>query len=287
MINKATYHRRRFVFQRSFRLCLICVIGMLLISACQPDATPVANVAPPTPTEDLTETLPPPIRYVLGTNTQGMDALRNEISASALVIPASGLTEESLLGTDYDVIADYGLVDGWEQSPVIPTVSLIINPNLDPLDNDTIANIIRSGIDGVRIINQTNMSGTVPMAISTIRLSSLKTEFANMGYPDGFELRIGVAEVPNSQAILQELSALNIDTDVVNGTLTTIATELTTNRLHLALVKWHSVSEKAIWTSAVGENNVIDLYQLAISYLASPNLQITYSDNGFPIASYE
>jgi len=262
------------------------MIGLWFISACQPEATPVANVAPPTPTEDIVETLPPPIRYVLGANTQGMESLRNEISQVALIIPVAGLTEESLLGTDYDIIVDYGAVEGWQQSPVVPTISLIINPNLAPLNDDTIANIVRNGVDGVRIVNQTNISGTLPLAVSTIRISSLKTEFANMGHPDGFELRIGVAEVPHAEAILQELSALNIDSNVINGTLADIATELTSNRLHLALVKWHSVSEKAIWTTAVGENNVLDLYQLPISYLASPNLNITYSDSGFPIASY-
>ena len=286
MFNQQTYHKERSVCGRSFRLCLIGMIGLLLISACQPEATPVANVAPPTPTEDIAETLPPPIRYVLGIHAQNIVSLSNEISQNALIIPASGLTEDSLLGTDYDVIADYGSVEGWQQSPVIPTISLIINPNLAPLNDDSIANIIRSSVDGVRIINQTNISGTIPLAVSTIRISSLKTEFANMGHPDGFELRIGIAEIPNAQAILQELSALNIDTEVINGTLTDIATELTSNRLQLALIKWHSVSEKAIWTSAVGENNVIDLYQLPISYLASPDLKITFSDDGFPIASY-
>lgn len=286
MLNQQTYHTERSVYGRSFRFCLICMIGLLFISACQPEATPVANVAPPTPTQGITETLPPPIRYVLGIHAQNIDSLRDEVAQSALIIPASGLTEDSLLGTDYDVIVDYGSVEGWQQSPVVPTISLIINPNLDPLNDDTIANIIRSGVDGVRIVNKTNISGTLPLAVSTIRISSLKTEFANMGYPDGFELRIGVAEVPNAQAILQELGALNIDTDVITGTLTDITTELTNNRLQLALIKWHSVSEKAIWTSAVGENNVIDLYQLPISYLASPDLKITYTDSGFPIASY-
>lgn len=268
------------------QLWLICVMGLFVISACQPEATPVANLAPPTPTQDITETLAPPIHYVLGTHIQNMDSIRDEIAQSALLIPASGLTVDSLLGTDYDIIADYGVIDGWQQSPVIPTISLIINPNLEPLNDDVIANVIRSGVDGVRIVNQTNISGTLPLAISTIRLSSLKTEFANMGFPDGFELQMSIAEIPNSDAIVNELRALNIDLQIKQDTLENTVVQLTNNRLHLAIIKWHDVSEKALWTTAVGEMNVIDLYQLPISYLASPELTITFAADGFPIASY-
>lgn len=286
MGNTATSYMRCSIIGRSLRFWLICTIGFIILSACQPEATPVANLAPPTPTPDITETLAPPIHYVLGTHIQHLDSIRDEIAESALLIPASGLTVDSLLGIDYDIIADYGIVDGWQQSPVIPTISLIINPNLAPLNDDTIANVIRNGIDGVRLVNQTNISGTLPLAISTIRLSSLKTEFANMGYPDGFELQMSIAEIPNSDAIVTELRSLNIDLQLKHETLENTVIQLTNNRLHLALIKWHDVSEKALWTSAVGEMNVIDLYQLPISFLASPDLTITFADNGFPIASY-
>lgn len=276
----------RSIIGRSFRFYLSCIIGIFLVSACQPDATPIPNVAPPTSTPDTTETLAPPIRYVLGANAQGMQSIEATLEQSGLLISPSSLTTESELGLDYDVMADYGHIAGWSQSPVIPTVSLVINPNLTPLDDDTVSNIIRNGVDGVRIVNQTNISGTIPMAVSSIQLSSLKTEFANMGYPDGFQLQLHVAEIPNEQGILAELNNLNIDLDVTSSNLETIASQLVENRLHLALIKWHTVSEKAIWTSAVGENNVIDLYQIPISYLASPDLTITYADNGFPLASY-
>jgi hypothetical protein len=286
VLTKTTYSREHTWVGRSFQLWVICILTLVFISACQPEATPVANVMPPTATTDIIETLAPPIHYVLGANIQNMDSIRDEIAQSALLIPASGLTEESLLGTDYDIIADYGLIDGWQQSPVVPTVSLIINPNLAPLNDEPIANIIRNGVDGVRIVNRTNISGTLPLAISTIRLTSLKTEFANMGYPDGFELQIGVAEIPHHDAIVNELNGLNLELQITQRTLENIATQLTNNRLHFALIKWNNVSEKAIWTSAVGEMNVIDLYQLPISYLASPELTITFTDNGFPIASY-
>lgn len=286
MLIRLTYQPERSVWGRSFQFCLLCICGLFALAACQPDATPVANVAPPTPTEDIAATLPPPIRYVLGASAQNLSSISAEIAQSALMIPASGLTEESQLGIDYDVIADYGVIDGWELSPVIPTVSLIINPNLAPLNDDNIANIIRSGIDGVRIVIQTNISGTRPLAASTIRLTSLKTEFANLGFPDGFTLRVGLVDIPNSQAIIDEFDQLNIDTEIINGSLEDIARQLANNRIHLAVVKWHSVSEKSSWTAAVSDINVIDLYQLAISYLASPDLTITFSDNGFPSASH-
>lgn len=270
----------------SFRLWLIGLLIISLLVACQPDATPVANLVPPTQTADISETLAPPIRYVLGTHAQQMKSIQTEIAQSALLIPASGLTEASLLGADYDVIADYGIVEGWQQSPVTPTVSLVINPSLAPMQDDTASHIIRVGIDGLRIINQTNISGTRPLAISNIQTSSLKTELANMGYPDGFELTIYIAEIPNHQAIIDELNTLNIDLNINESTLEEIAQLLVENRIHLALIKWHTVAEKSIWTATVGETNVIDLYQLPISYIASPDLNITFADNGFPIASY-
>ncbi len=279
-------HQERSLRGRSFRFYLIYIIGLMLFSACQPGATPVANVLPPTETPNTTETLAPPVRYVLGVNAQGMHSVETLLAESGLLIPAAGLTPESQLGTDYDVIADYGQFEGWIQSPVIPTVSLVINPNLAPLSNDTIIDMIRNSVDGVRIVNQTNISGSIPMAISTIQLSSLKTEFANMGYPDGFLLQLYITEIPQNDAIVTELNKLSIELNITEADLETVAQQLVDNRVHLALVKWHTVSEKALWTSAVGENNVIDLYQLPISYLASPNLTITYADNGFPLASY-
>ena len=107
-----------------------------------------------------------------------------------------------------------------------------------------------------------------------------------MGYPDGFEVIIGIAEIPNQTAIIKELQALNFDLIVQSVSLENIAEYLLDNRIHFAIIKWYSVSEKALRTSAVGENNIIDLYQIPISYLASENLKITYADNGFPIASY-
>lgn len=286
MKNVATSRWGRSSIERSFQLHIICILCLSIFSACQPEATPVANVAPPTPTEDTVATVPPPIRYVLGTHAQDIQSIQSEIATSALLIPASSLNQDSLLGTDYEVIADYGFIEGWQQSPVVPTISLIINPNLEPLNDATITNIIQNGIDGARIVNQLNISGTRPLAISTIRISSLKTEFANMGYPDGFVLQVGVGEVPNHQAIITELDTLSIDSQLINHTLDEIAMQFTDNRLHIALVKWHSVEEKALWTSLVGEQNVIDLYQVPISYLTSPELKITFTDNGFPIASY-
>lgn len=286
MVNSLTHDGERSNRGRSFQFYIVCLIGLMLINACQPDATPVPNLAPPTDTPDTSETLAAPVRYVLGTNAQNMNSINALLSESGLVIPASGLNEESQLGVDYDIFADYGFIDGWSQSPVIPTISLVINPNITPLTDDNIANIIRNGVDGVRIINSTNISGTIPLAVSSIQLSSLKTEFANMGYPDGFELQLHIAEIPNSGAIVAELNNLNIDLNSTSTNLETIAQQLVENRLHLALIKWHTVSEKAVWTSAVGENNVIDLYQLPISYLANPSLTITFADNGFPLASY-
>jgi|GEM_PF-966180 len=286
-MNLRTIHiQERSVIGRSFRFWFICLIGLLIVAGCQPEATPVANVVPPTNTPDTTETLTPPIRYVLGPNSQNMTSIETILATDGLLIPSNSLTQESQLGVDYDVIADYGQISGWQQSPVVPTVSLVINPNLSPLNDDTITNIISNGVDGVRIINQTNISGTIPLAISTIQLSSLKTEFANMGYPDGFQLQMSIAEIPNNQSVITELNNLNIDLNITEATLETIASQLVSNRVHLAVIKWHTVSEKAVWTSAVGENNVIDLYQMPISYLATPNLTITYADNGFPLASY-
>jgi hypothetical protein len=95
-----------------------------------------------------------------------------------------------------------------------------------------------------------------------------------------------VAFVPQADVISEQLLSVNFDSQTARYTQEDIITAINRNRLHLAIVKWHTVAEKAQWTALVGENNVIDLYQLPISYLAMSDLKISFSDDGFPIASY-
>lgn len=259
---------------------------LTLLSACQPDATPIAAVLPITPTPAIEETLPPPIRYAIGNMAQGNIATQDLIAENALIIPLADTSDTSGLGADYDILAEYGLHEGWQQSPVLPTVSLIINPKLAPLDKDTVANIIRNSLDSGKIALETGIIGTIPLSSLALDSAPLRAELANMGYPDGFDLHIGNAFIPHAEAITSQFLSVNIDSLITQYSNEDILTAINRNRLHLALVKWHNVAEKSAWTALVGENNFIDLYQLPISYLAMPDLKITFSEDGFPIASY-
>lgn len=262
------------------------LIVIVAVVSCQPEATPVANVALPTPTEDIIATQPPLIRYVLGEHVQNNAQLREQISENGTIIPFSSLTEESVPGSDYDVIISYGSIDGWTQSPVLPTVSLVINPRFAPLDDDVIANLIRNSIDTTAIVNNMAINGTIPLASSAIPADSLRTELANMGYPDGFHLQMATDSIPQIFAVESQLSAINIETNPTIRSSAEIFSGIENSRLHLAIILWYTVSDKSRWTTLVGENNVIDLYQLPISYLATPDLSISIADNGFPIASH-
>lgn len=256
------------------RLLLLLTMSLFLV-ACETQSTPIAAVQTPMVTPELIMTIPPQIRYGLYPNVVDFVQDINLLQESALVEPMSA---ESAIG-DYDVVVAYGVYDGWQQSPISHHISLIINPNLAPLDNENIRNILRQTFDSRAFLNVLNIVGTLSGTTQAVSPNETKIALANSGFPDGFVLTMAVETIPSLEAIAAQFTQRNIDLHVIENE----PNMLNNNRAHLLLILWTQEAQRTIWLEQVGEENILDLFTLPISYIASDNLNLTFTENGFPL----
>ena len=247
------------------RACFGFAAGLLLlICACEPEATPLPvnlpTLAPPSPTAGT----PAPLRYAVAPDALPYltDEDRSLISASAQLIPLDSAPAAADLGTRYEIVVALGdLPDGTRtDSPL--QIDLRINSSLPPLDNPTLADILRRAIDPQKIVSSLAFPGIQAVSAAPSDVLSIRTDLANAGYPDGFDLTIAAA--PAAAALAQLLDAVGIETRVVA-----------------------SVSEPTHLSFVSGQpppDNALPLYTLPISYRAVDGLNITFTPNGFPIA---
>jgi hypothetical protein len=66
---------------------------------------------------------------------------------------------------------------------------------------------------------------------------------------------------------------------------TDIVSALESNRVQIALINWGILDDRKIWEEHFGEDNVIDLYTIPISYRSLPGLNIAFTPDGWPLAS--
>ncbi len=258
---------------------------IILFAACTPESTPFPVNLPETPTTTPPPTIPPPVRYALAANTEGFIADMDMIAAAGQVEQLADHGNDAGLGVQYDIVAGYGDWSGWTRSAVTPHVSLVINTALTPLDNPLLANIVRRSIDPQAVIDVLDIPGAAADMVETSAPHMLRTELANLGWPDGFELAVGYAHTPGAFEISGQLEASSIENRPLLMNSEDIDAELGTGRLHLALVMWTTQAERETWESLVGDVNVIDLYTMPISYRALPELSITFTLGGWPVAA--
>ena len=265
------------------RLIVICVL--ILGVACQPPATPIAVGVQPTDTEAVVSTVPPPIRYAFHPNTEGFVTDLTEIEQSGIVVT---LSDDSLaeLGTDYDVIMTYGEQAGWTTSPHPQHIALLINPNLAPFDDPEILNLFKSSLNPTAIIETLDITGILPADSSTTDSATVKSTLANLGYPDGFALSLGESQILGSEALAEQLTRFNFHLTSTELTEDELIIAFDNQRLHLGLIIYTTPEARASWSSLVGEDNIIDLYTIPISYNAQPELQIDFTAHGWVIARY-
>lgn len=260
---------------KPYRLILLIIILSLILVACEAQATPVGSISTPTETPEPVVTAAAQLRYGLYANVVGFVQDMDIISESALV---ELMSAESNL-SDYDVVVAYGVYDGWQQSPVKHHVSMIINPNVAPLNDEAIAGILRQAFDSQSILSILNIPRTLLGNAQAISASETKIRLANADYPDGFVLTMAVDNVPALEAIAAQFTERNIDLHIVESE----TDSLSNNRAHLLLTLWTQDSQRATWVEQVGEQNVIGLFDLPISYIASDDLTISFTENGWPI----
>ena len=269
------------------RIFLCCVLLFLTTSlaACDGDPTPYPVDMPVTPTDPPLPTEPPPVRVALASNTVDMIA-----DTDFDLIVSSGTVEQLIegvnntdLGVRYDIVAQYGEIADWTLSPIMPRIMLVINPaTLTPEQVD----LVRRAIDPQAILAALNIPGAVIIEASMASPpETIRAELANIGQPDGLQLVMGHTPIPGATNIIEQLGAANIETQALPLSNMEIQTALTGGRLQLALVTWTTPEQQQHWHDLFGIENTLALYTLPISYRTLPELTLSYTPGGWPIAS--
>lgn len=263
------------------------VLGWLLLAlwltACEPEATPFVAAPTSTPEAPLA-TLPPPIRYALDANTRLFlaDSATEALEAAALLSfrPDSG--DVSGLGSAYDLIAGFGLWPGRTPSPVRHHLLLALNANLPPLDEPLIRAALTRSLAPDRLNAALNLPGvSVPERV-TAPAVAIRSELANLGYPDGFELVLLHDANPAVDAIIAQLSAAGFDAQT--RTPDDVLRALDNQRGHLAFLRV-TEAERDEWLTTFGDAQVLSLLILPISYAHTAELVVNaHTAQGLPLA---
>lgn len=262
---------------------LILALMALLLAACEAEATPAAVMVPDTPTAAAsTATAAPPLRYGLLPNTDGFISTeeRTQLAQFALVEQIQQ-TSGSILAQDaYDIIAGYGIYDGWQRSAADQTVTLIVNTTQPPLDDPEIVDAIIQNSQAENLVRGLQALGATTENPTQLNREALRALLANKGYPDGIVLNTFHDPLPGFDAWVSQLGDANV---TLQTSQTAQDTLLDTNRFHLAFVNV-SDTARADLIDTYGSENVVDLYSLPISYeLRDSTISVTFTDTGWPI----
>lgn len=255
------------------------LILVLLLASCEPAATPFPVELAATATPTLPPSTPVPIRYALAPNTAGLIADLTLMQGGGIVQQLSVLPDPTGIGSEYDVVVIYGDFNGWTRASA-PTISLVIGPDMEP----ALADILRRAIDAQGIIAALDISGATAASSAHTPAPILRIELANMGRPDGFGINLGYAYTPGASQITAQLTAANIQSRLSLQTNTDLQSALIEGRLQAGLIMWLTPDERQSWADRFGSAQVIDLYTVPISYLAAPDLVISLTPGGWPLA---
>jgi len=272
------------IFFRQPIVHIFALCGLFFI-ACTPEATPFPVDIP---TADNVTSVPSSsstIRYALAANTDGYMGDLAFIQASAQVEQLTDPIDANGLGNRYDLLAAYGDLSGGIRSPITPHVTLVVNPTIPPLDDPFLRNILYRSLNTQAIIDFLAISGTVAAPRESSAPSTLRTELANAGWPDGLRMSVAYAYTPGAPQIIMQFQAAGIQAGVSPMSEDEIRKAFDEGQIQAALISWKTPAERTVWSSRFGEENVIDLYSVPISYIATPGLQITFTPGGWPIAS--
>ena len=247
----------------------------LLLMGCEPEATPfpvdIPTLAPPTATAA-------PIRYALAANTASTVFDMELLGRNAQITTLTKPIDPADLGERFDIIAAYGLYPDATPSPTSISYTLLINSDLSPLDK--IADFLSNSVVPVTIAELLDIPGTQPFSTNgTLSQTALRTELANAGWPDGIDLLFAHSQAVGVDALLEYFARSGIR-------LNAAPHPASIDHVHLVLVTWVTPDERQEWIEWAGAGSqAIDLFTLPISYWATPDLMITYSPLGWPIAT--
>lgn len=228
----------------------------MALVACEPEATPLPVNLPTRAVTTNTPAAPQTPRYAVAQDVLPYltDEDRRLISASAEIVP-------------YEETGDYALVisltplpDG-AQAPDPLHLSLIVNTALPPLGAPQIEQIIRMAVDPQQMAQALGIPHEQAGAAPTLTQQAIRSDLANAGYPDGFDLTLA-AEIPLIAGNLAaQLAAVGIQARIIPAG----------EPAHLTL------------TSGTLSPQAIPLLNLPIYFRAQEGLTVTFAPSGFPL----
>jgi uncharacterized protein YeaC (DUF1315 family) len=273
------------------RLPALFVILVLCLAACEPEATPFpvdipATIALTSPAQGNASTDARIVRYALSTDLLNLVPDLDVIEQSARIEQLNEPVQPQELGQRYDIAVTLG---EWSDAVRLDNplhVSLVVNNRVEPLTNPTLADAVRKAINSQSVISALNIPGAIAEVTNPVASQTLRTELANAGWPDGFELSAVSIYTLGAVEAAEQLTALGITTRVVPLEQDEAQSSFQQNQFHLAFISWTSLEQRGEWAGLNGEENVIDMYTLPISYWAVPELKITLTENGWPLATW-
>lgn len=278
---------------------LICLL--ICLAGCGPAATPFpvdfagdaesAALGTPAflPTEAVNAesngTTASTIRYGLAPN---LKAVQLDFALLGNALQISQLNEDAQLaqiGSAYDIVVAYGDLPNGQRSPVSHHIALVINPAASQFSDSAALAIVRTILNTTELSAQLTTAGVEFAGLAGSPADRVRVELANAGTPDGIKTVIGVLGLPGEDLMLRQLSAAGISTRALWLAPDQIAFAIEESILHLAIVQWKTPEERAAWVARVGEANVIDVFTLPISYVAVPDLVVTFNEDGWPVPS--
>lgn len=279
MLTDVCFHK---ITQKMLARFILVMSLILLLAACEAAATPIARVTA-TPEENtaavttITQTPLPAVRYGLLGGAEQFISSSDEILSGADALAATADL------SSYDIVATYGAILDWQQSPISQNVALVLNPNVAPLTDPNILALIsaalspRDLVDGLQILN------VRPANDQTRDALAVRVALANLGYPDGLTLTLATENLPGFDLVTNQLTEANLQARAIALESDEAVATFTENRAHLLLIRWYSEAERAEWGELAGTGNVLDLYPLPISYIINGDLAIEFTADGWPV----
>ena len=268
------------------RQTTVIFLVLVLIAACTAEPTPFPVSAPETPTVEVQSTVIPDVRYAFSANTIGYVEELPEIEEQAAVELIRDVVDPAELGTRFDLIATYGAFEGWTRSPVEPQVMLVVNPSAPPLTPE-LADVLRRSIQPQAIVEAVGWPGMEPLVVVTTSASALREEMANLGFPDGVRIVLGHTFAPGVSEVAARLASINVRTRVVAMPEAALMEAMARGQVQMALVVWVTPEREQEWQNTFGAASTTNLYNLPISYLAAPGLDVAFTAGGWPLGFWE
>lgn len=282
---------------------LIALLLLLWLSACGPEATPFPVNLQASGTSDASAvsgngSVNPavnggtdgsavgfvPIRYALADNTRDVPIDYATLGTALQIVQLDAPADAATVGSMYDIIVAYGDLPGGTRSPTMHHMMLVINPALI-VNEPELLEVLRHILNPAAITAVINAPGTETAMLTSITASAARLELANAGRPDGIDLLVGYSGMPGSLLASEQLQVAGFNVHLLLLEVDQLASALRGGQVHLALSHWTQIEERTAWVERFGEANVIDLFTLPISYLAAPDVEVTFNREGWPVAS--